>query len=131
MPCKHVQYHICHIVLILTVDDLSVVLNQRLDKTLGLELTDGNAGKRAVQTKTIDQHRLSNELVGGNFLEETLVGRFIQDNHVVSLVLDLLGGPFLQHKVFNEQIGLLQVILIYTFLAFLPPEEEDGTACLP
>lgn len=83
------------ILLILTVDNLSMVLNKRLDKTLGLEFTNSNASKRAIQAKTIDQHRLGDELVGGDFLEETLVGRLVQDNHVVGLVLDLLGGPFL------------------------------------
>lgn len=79
------------------------MLNERLDKTLGLKLTDSNASKRAVQAKTIDQDRLGDELVSGNFLEETFVGRLIQDNHVVCLILDLLGGPFLQCKVSNEQ----------------------------
>lgn len=82
--------------MIRTVDDLSVVADEGLDKTPGFEFLDSDAGKGAVHTETINQNGLGDQLVCGNFLEKTFVGRLVQDNHVVSLVLDLLGGPFLQ-----------------------------------
>ena len=66
-----------------------------LDKTLGFELANSNTGKGAVQAKTINQNRLGNKLVSGDFLEETFIGRLVENNHVVGLVLYLLGGPLL------------------------------------
>jgi hypothetical protein len=68
---------------------------KRLDETLSGEFLEGNTSKRTVQLETINQDRLTDELVGGHFLEETFIGRLVQDNHVVGLVLDLLGGPLL------------------------------------
>jgi hypothetical protein len=38
---------------------------------------------------------LGDELVGRDFLEQTIVGRLIEDNNVVRLILKLLGGPLL------------------------------------
>ena len=72
-----------------------MVAQDGLDKTLGFKLANSNTGKGTVQAKTIDQDRLRNKLVGRNFLEKTFVGRFVEDNHVVGLVLYLLGGPLL------------------------------------
>ena len=66
-----------------------------LNQTLSFELTDGNTSQRTVQLETINQNRLRDELVGRNFLEQTIVGGLIEDNQVVGLVLDLLSGPLL------------------------------------
>jgi hypothetical protein len=79
----------------LTVNDLSMVARDGLNQTLGFEFTNGNTGQRAVQLETIDKNRLGDELVSGDLLEQTVIGRLIEDDHVVGLVLDLLGGPLL------------------------------------
>jgi hypothetical protein len=81
--------------IILTVDDLSVMARDSLDQTLSFELTDSNTSQRTVQLETINQNRLRDELVGRNFLEQTVIGGLIEDNQVVRLVLDLLGRPLL------------------------------------
>lgn len=78
-----------------SVDDLSVVTRDGLNQTLSFELADSNTSQRTVQLETINQDRLGDELVGGDFLEQTIVGRLIEDNQVVGLVLDLLGRPLL------------------------------------
>jgi predicted small integral membrane protein len=65
------------------------------DKTLVLELANSNAGKGAVETETVNEDRLGDELVGRNFLEHTFIGLLVEDDHVVGLVLDLLSGPLL------------------------------------
>jgi hypothetical protein len=72
-----------------------MVARDSLDQTLSFELTDGNTSKRTVQLETINKDGLRDELVGGDFLEQTIVGRLIEDNQVVGLVLDLLGRPLL------------------------------------
>ena len=87
-PCLHIIHS-------LTVDNLRVVTRDGLDQTLSFELTDGNTSQRTVQLETINQNRLGDELVGGDFLEQTIVGRLIEDNQVVGLILDLLGRPLL------------------------------------
>jgi hypothetical protein len=79
----------------LTVDNLSVVDGKGLDKALSSEFLKSDTGERAVQLETIDQDGLTDELVGRHFLEETFIGRLVQNDHVVGLVLDLLGGPLL------------------------------------
>ena len=87
-PCLHIIHS-------LTVDNLRVVTRDGLDQTLSFELTDSNTSQRTVQLETINQNRLGDELVGGDFLEQTIVGRLIEDNQVVGLILDLLGRPLL------------------------------------
>jgi hypothetical protein len=72
-----------------------MVARDGLDQTLSFEFTNSNTSQRTVQLETINQNRLGDELVGRNFLEQTVIGRLIEDNQVVRLVLDLLGRPLL------------------------------------
>lgn len=66
-----------------------------LDKLLPLEVADGNAGERAVDLETLDEDALADELEGGDFLQNTVVGGLVEDNGVLGLILDLSLGPLL------------------------------------
>jgi hypothetical protein len=72
-----------------------MVTRDRLDQTLGFEFADSDTSKGTIQLETINQDGLRDKLVSRNFLEQTVVGRLIEDNHVVGLILDLLGRPLL------------------------------------
>ena len=72
-----------------------MVVHDALDGALLLEVADGDAGKRSVDTETLDEDGLRDEAEGGDLLhdavEECLVGR----NGVLGLVLALALGPLL------------------------------------
>jgi hypothetical protein len=74
---------------------LGSVAGDSANQTLFFEFADSNTGKGAVETKTIDEDRLGDELVSRNVLEHTFIGLLVEDDHVVGLVLDLLSGPLL------------------------------------
>ena len=78
-----------------TVDELAVVVHDALDGALLLEVADGDACKRAVHTQTLDEDRLRDEAEGGDLLQNTVVGRLVEDDGVLGLVLDLSLGPLL------------------------------------
>lgn len=59
-----------------------------LDLTLGLEVGKGLAGKGAVDFQTIDEGGNGDQAVGLNILVELLKGGLLEDNGVLSLVLD-------------------------------------------
>ena len=54
------------------VDELSVVVDDTLDETLGLEVGDGAASERSVDLHTVDEGRLRNDAVSGNLLDDTV-----------------------------------------------------------
>lgn len=70
-------------------------MHNGLDKLLLLEVADGNAGERAVDLETLDEDALADELEGGDFLQDTVVGVLVEDDGVLGLVLDLSLGPLL------------------------------------
>jgi hypothetical protein len=74
---------------------LGSVARDATDKTLLLELGDSNASKGTVKTETVNEDGLRDELVGGDFLEDTFVSLLVEDDHVVGLILDLLSRPLL------------------------------------
>ena len=64
-------------------------------ETLGHELVDGTAGERAVDLQTLGNDRGGDQLVGGDFLEELLIGGLIEEDQVVQLLLRLSLRPLL------------------------------------
>ena len=78
-----------------TVDELPVVVHDALDGALLLEVTDGDAGKRAVHTQTLDEDRLRDEAEGGDLLDDAVKERLVGRDGVLGLVLDLALGPLL------------------------------------
>lgn len=59
-----------------------------LDLTLLLEVGKGLAGKGAVDLQAIDESGDGDQAVGLNILVELLKGGLLEDNGVLSLVLD-------------------------------------------
>ena len=79
----------------LTVDELRRVVDNGLDQLLPLEVLDGNASQAAVNFKAFDEDALADELEGGGFLQDAIVGSLVEDNGVLSLIFDLSLGPLL------------------------------------
>jgi len=71
------------------------VVHDTLDEVLPLEVADGHTSQRAVDFETLDEDRLANEAPGGSLLENTIEGRLVKNNGVLSLVLDLSLRPLL------------------------------------
>ena len=59
------------------------------------EMADSNTGKTAVDFETFDKDTLADEAEGGDLLQNTVVGRLVEDDGVLGLVLDLSLGPLL------------------------------------
>lgn len=78
-----------------TVDQLSRVVDNALDRSLLLQVPDGNASQRAVDLETLDEDALGDELEGGDFLQDTVVGSLVEGDGVLGLILDLSLGPLL------------------------------------
>jgi hypothetical protein len=64
------------------------VADNLLDLTLLLEVGKGLAGKGAVDLQAIDEGSNGDQAVGLNILVELLKGGLLEDNGVLSLVLD-------------------------------------------
>lgn len=80
---------------VLTVDELSRVVDNSLDLLLSLEVADGNAGQGAVNLETFDEDALADELEGGDFLHDAVEGGLVECDGVLGLILDLSLGPLL------------------------------------
>ena len=66
-----------------------------LDLALLRKMADRNTGERAVDFETLDEDGLGDEAEGGDFLENTVVRRFVKSDGVLRLVLDLSLRPLL------------------------------------
>lgn len=60
-----------------------------------MKVADGDTGKRAVDLHTVNEGGLRNHLESWDFLEDSIVSWSVEDNSVLSLVLDLALGPLL------------------------------------
>ena len=78
-----------------TVDELAAVVNDALDLTLLLQVPDCYPRQGAVDLQPLDEDGLADEAEGRDLLEDTVVGRLVEDNGVLRLVLDLALGPLL------------------------------------
>ena len=72
-----------------------MVVDDTLDLTLALKVADGNAGKRAVDLQTVNEHTGGDHLEGGNLLEDTLIERLVKGNGILGLVLNTALRPLL------------------------------------
>lgn len=68
------------------VDELAVVVDETLDLTLAFEVADGDTGKGAVDLHAVNECRLRNHLECGHFLEDSVVCRSVEHNHVLGLI---------------------------------------------
>ena len=78
-----------------TIDQLAAVVHDPLNLPLLLQVPDGYPRKTPVDLQTLDEDALADEAEGRDLLEDTVVGRLVEDNGVLRLVLDLALGPLL------------------------------------
>ena len=71
------------------------MVHNPLDLPLLLQVPDGYPCKTPVDLQTLDEDALADEAEGRDLLEDTVVGRLVEDNGVLRLVLDLALGPLL------------------------------------
>ena len=71
------------------------MVHDPLDLLLLLQVTNGNAGQRAVNFETLDEDALADEFEGGNFLQDTVVDGLVEGDGVDGLILDLSLRPLL------------------------------------
>jgi len=66
-----------------------------LDLTILLQVTDGNTGQASVDFETLDENALADELEGGYLLDDALKQGLVEDDGVLGLILDLSLRPLL------------------------------------
>ena len=71
------------------------MVHNPLNLPLLLQVPDGYPRKTPVDLQTLDEDALADEAEGRDLLEDTVVGRLVEDNGVLRLVLDLALGPLL------------------------------------
>ena len=79
----------------LTVDQLCAVVDYPLDLTLLLQMSDRYPSKRAVNLQPLNEDALADKPERRNFLDDTVVCRFVKRNSVLGLILDLSLRPLL------------------------------------
>lgn len=60
--------------MILTVDQLAIVVDDLLDLSLLRQVPDSHPCQRAINLQPLNQDRLGDKLEGGNLLHDTVVG---------------------------------------------------------
>jgi hypothetical protein len=71
------------------------VVYNPLNLALLLQVSDGNAGETSVDFQALDENALADEPEGRNFLDDTVVGRLVKGDGVLSLILDFSLRPLL------------------------------------
>ena len=71
------------------------MVHDPLDLTLLLQVPDSYPRQAPVDLQPLDEDALADEAEGRDLLEDTVVGRLVEDNGVLRLVLDLALGPLL------------------------------------
>ena len=84
------------------VEDEVVVLEDGADETLLLELADGTAGEGSGDAELVAHRGDGDGLLGGDILEELVVGLLVKDDGIVGLFLGLSLGPLLLSRTRNE-----------------------------
>ena len=72
-----------------TVDELSMMVNNSLNRALLLEVPDRNPSQATIDLESLDEDALRNESEGGCFLEDTIIGGLIKGDSVLRLVFNL------------------------------------------
>jgi len=70
-------------------------MHDRLDQILVFQMFDSKTSQRAAYPETLNEDALTDKFEGGNLLQDTVVGGFIEIDSVLGLVLDLALRPLL------------------------------------
>lgn len=68
-----------------SVDHLTVVVHDPLDRALTLQVLHGHTSQRSVDLHSVNEHRLRDHLVGGYLLQDLVVGGLVENDQVVGL----------------------------------------------
>ncbi len=71
------------------------MMHNGLDLALLPQVSDSNTSQRAINFKTLDEDALADELEGWHFLQDTVVGGFVEGDSVLGLIFDLSLRPLL------------------------------------
>lgn len=77
------------------VDHLGVMVGNQLDESLLVQFTQSLLGQRSANLQTLRDNGGGDQLAGGHFLQQFLVGGLVEQHLVVQLVADLSLGPLL------------------------------------
>lgn len=78
-----------------TVDELPMMVDDSLDRTLLLEVSDRDPSEATIDFESFDEDTLRNKSEGWRFLEDTIIGGFIKSDGVLRFVFNLALGPLL------------------------------------
>lgn len=71
------------------------MLLNRLDNPLCFQLAQSLSGKTSIDLQSFHEHTHTDESIRADFLEEFVVGGFIEEDGIVGFVLHFAFGPFL------------------------------------
>ena len=71
------------------------MVDDSLDRTLLLEVSDRNPSEATVDLESFDEDTLRNESEGWRFLKDTVISGLIKSDSVLRLVFNLALGPLL------------------------------------
>lgn len=65
------------------------------DLLIFLQMANSNTSQTAVNLETLDEDALADEFEGGDFLQDTVIGGFVEADRVYGLILDFSLRPLL------------------------------------
>jgi hypothetical protein len=71
------------------------MVNDPLDLSLLLQMSNRNPCQTTIDLQPLDEDTLTNEFEGGDFLQDTVIGGFIEGDGVLGFVFYFALGPFL------------------------------------
>jgi hypothetical protein len=71
-----------------TVNQLSMMVDNALNRTLFLKVSDCNPSETAIDLESLNEDALGDESEGWCFLEDTIIGGLVQGDGVLCLVLN-------------------------------------------
>lgn len=77
------------------VDHLGMMVGNQLDEPLSVQVTQRPLGQGSAHLQTLGNNGGGDQLAGGHFLKQFLVGGLVEQHLVVQLVADLSLGPLL------------------------------------
>ena len=80
-------------------------MHNLLDLSFIGQVSNGNTGKRTIDFETFDENGLRDEPECGDFFENAIIGRLVENDGVLGLVFDLALGPFLLFGGFSTRTG--------------------------
>jgi hypothetical protein len=78
------------------------MMHNPLDLLILLEMANSDTSQTTVDLETLDEDALADEFEGGDFLQDTIIGGFVEADSVYGLILDLSLRPLLLFGGFSS-----------------------------